>query len=152
VADGYGVGMLGYYAGPGVHVLDTLALGDPLLAKLRYVNTLAQTRGGRRIADGTILIGHYERAIPPGYRETLESGENRIADEHLRAYYERLVLVTRGPLFSWERWRAIWQLNTGELDDLIRAYEDTPPDDEGAHRPNGRAVPGSAGRARQAVT
>ena len=45
--------------------------------------------------------------------------QNRIADEKLARYYDQLVLVTRGPLFSHARWEAIWKLNTGQYDYLI---------------------------------
>ena len=95
---GQALGLYGYYAGPGVHILDVVALTDPLLARL-------PARSGRW------RIGHFERAIPPGYARSLDEGQNRITDPALADYYEDLRRVTRGPLFSVPRWRAIGRLN-----------------------------------------
>ncbi|MEJ5311028.1 MAG: hypothetical protein WHX52_14795 [Anaerolineae bacterium] len=103
------VGFYGYFAGPQVYVVDLLGLGNPLLARLPP-------------ADPDWRIGHFGRLMPDGYRETLETGENRIADPHLAAYYDKLALVIRGDLFNGERLRAIWQLNTGAYDSDLDAY------------------------------
>lgn len=99
------IGFFGYYAGPLVHVLDYWALSDPLLARMPA-------------AYGA--IGHYTRAIPEGYAATLASGRNVIMNPTFAAYYEQLALVTRGELFSAARWRAIWTLNTGALDERLQ--------------------------------
>jgi arabinofuranosyltransferase len=88
-------GLTAYYAGPGVHFVDRLALGDPLLARLPVPR------------EWSWRVGHYERAIPDGYLETLRSGVNQIRDPRVAALYERVRLVTRGPLFDPDRWRAI---------------------------------------------
>ena len=101
------LGFAGYYAGPRVHVVDPLALNDALLARIPA------------IYDPEWKIGHAERYIPEGYLETVETGENRIADPGLAEYYDKLSLVTRGDLWSRERWRAIYEINTGKLDHLI---------------------------------
>lgn len=101
------IGMLGYYAGPHVHLVDRWALADPLLARLP---AFRQVRW---------RIGHFDRVIPPGYLETLEQGDNQIADQRLALYYEKLRVITRGPLFDTARLREIWRLNTGQYDHLI---------------------------------
>jgi arabinofuranosyltransferase len=93
------VGFFGYAAGPALHIVDTLALCDPLLARLP--------------ARPDWRIGHYGRELPDGYIETLRSGENRIRDPALASYYAKLALVTRGPLFSWERVQAVAAMNLG---------------------------------------
>lgn len=98
-----GVGFLGYEAGPEVVVVDVLALGDPLLARLP----------ARDARTGRWRIGHFERELPEGYLETVYRGENVLGDRRLAGYYEQLSLVTRGPLLSWGRLAAIWRLNTG---------------------------------------
>jgi arabinofuranosyltransferase len=107
VVEADSTGLRGFYAGPGVFVIDRYALSDPLLARLppRY--------------NPNLRVGHYQRHVPEGYVETLRTGDNRIADPDLAAYYDELALVTRGPLFSGDRWAAIWRLNTGGLDALI---------------------------------
>jgi arabinofuranosyltransferase len=103
------VGFYGYFAGPEVYVVDLLGLGNPLLARLPP-------------ADPEWRIGHFGRLMPAGYRATLETGENRIADPNLAAYYDKLALVIRGDLFDRERLRAIWQLNLGVYDGYLDAY------------------------------
>lgn len=58
-------------------------------------------------------IGHYPWPIPAGYLVSRATGENRIVEPRLREAYEAIRLVTRGPLWTAARWRAIWELNTG---------------------------------------
>ncbi|RPH60805.1 MAG: hypothetical protein EHM81_05525 [Chloroflexi bacterium] len=104
------VGFTGYFAGPGVFIVDTYALCDPLLARLR-----AQEQEKWR-------IGHFDRAIPAGYLQTLKTGENRIKDPHLAQYYDHLSLITRAPLWDLRRLAAIWAMNTGQYIYLLAAY------------------------------
>lgn len=101
------VGMFAYYAGPKVFVLDELALGDPLLARLP----------AKRVTRWR--IGHFQRTIPDGYLETLQSGENRLADANLAKFYDQLNLITRGDLFLPERLTAILKMNTRQYNSLI---------------------------------
>lgn len=100
-------GISGYLAGPQVHIIDIYALSDPLLARLP-ATYLPKWR-----------IGHFTRHAPEGYYETLSSGKNMLKDPHLAQFYDRLTLVVRGPLFSWERIKAIIELNVGALNYLI---------------------------------
>jgi arabinofuranosyltransferase len=100
------IGMYGLAAGPGVHIIDPPALADPLLARL-------PARGGGW------RIGHFDREIPIGYWETLQTGVNQIEEPNLAAYYEVLRLITRGPLWDGNRLLEIWYLNTGKYDDLL---------------------------------
>jgi len=94
------VGFLGYFAGPDVHIVDRNGLTDPLLARL----PVRDPAGWR--------IGHFRRTVPDGYIDTLRGGGNVIADPAIAAYYDTLTTITRGPLWSAERWRAIWRVNT----------------------------------------
>jgi arabinofuranosyltransferase len=91
------IGMFGYFAGPGVHVVDVLALGDPLLARLP--------------AQPKWRIGHFERPVPEGYLETLQNGRNVIVDPLIAMKYERLKTITQDPLWTLRRWRAIMAVN-----------------------------------------
>jgi hypothetical protein len=102
------VGLLGYYAGPRVHIVDPPALGEPLLARLPAVIPWHP--------------GHFERRSPEGYWESLEAGRNLIPDPKIHAYYDDLLLVTRGPVWSWERFRAIARLNLGADDALLADF------------------------------
>ena len=104
------VGMDGYASGASLHIVDRLGLTDPLLARLSIRS------------DGHWRVGHIERPMPDGYLESLESAENQISDPSLRRYCEELWLVTRGPLWSIDRIRAIWRLNTGQLDGELASW------------------------------
>lgn len=105
------VGFLGFFAGPDVHIVDTLALTEPLLARLPAKR------------DPYWRIGHFVRRVPEGYFATLNSEWNVISDPQLAEFYDRLKLITRGPLFSRKRLREIWRMNTGQNDHLV-AFDD----------------------------
>ncbi len=98
------IGFYGYYAGPGIYVIDVMTLSDPFLARLP-IKTPRDPRSWR--------IGHFERELPPGYRETISGRRNVIVDPALARLYDDLRLITTGPLFTRERWGAIWRLNLG---------------------------------------
>jgi len=112
VVTGSGVGMLGYYSGPDVYIIDVLALADPLLARLPARFNLDWR------------IGHFGRDIPEGYLETLETGINHIEDPSLAEYYDELHLIISGDLWTAERWAAIWMMNTGQYQSLLVAYQE----------------------------
>lgn len=101
------VGMSGYYAGPDVHIVDMIALAEPLLARLpaKY--------------DPSTGAGHYGRLVPEGYLEMLAGEEVVMVDERLAKYREKLLKVIRGPIFSRERFKEIWRHNTGYYEALI---------------------------------
>lgn len=104
------IGFFGYYAGPKVHVVDRFALADPLLARLPAI----QREKWRP--------GHFDRFLPHGYLESLESGEDRFEDRELAARYQLLETVVRAPLLSRERLAALWQLHrTGFATPLLDA-------------------------------
>jgi arabinofuranosyltransferase len=100
-------GVFGFFAGPDVYVIDYLALSDPLLARLPAIR------------DTNWRIGHFRRVVPQGYLTSIYTKSGAFEDERLSAYYEKLLLVTSGRLFSKERFQAIWGLNTGQYDFLI---------------------------------
>jgi arabinofuranosyltransferase len=103
-----GVGMLGYYAGPVVHVLDINALGDPLLARMP--------------ADQDWRIGHFVRKKPRDYLYSLQADQNLIRHPGLAIYCDKLFLITRGPLGDGARLREILYFNLGRYDHLLDAY------------------------------
>ena len=98
------IGFFGYYAGPRLYVIDVMALSDPFLARLPISKPKDQK---------SWRIGHFTRDLPPGYRETIGGGRNVIQDPKLAKLYDDLRLITAGPLWSADRWRAIWRLNSG---------------------------------------
>jgi len=107
VVDGW-VGIFGFYAGPEVHIVDVLGLGDPLLSRLPMMPVEWR-------------IAHFARPVPEGYQEAVE-GRGDIADPSLARYWDRLAVVTRGDIWSLERFREIWRFNTGAYDHLVEEY------------------------------
>lgn len=128
IKHGYAVGMLGLAAGPGVHLVDHLALTDPFLARLPAAY------------DPKVQIGHFERmgqwSAPVSvttscpleyevcrfwseYQITLATERCALADPKLCEYWDAVRSVTRGALFSRERWMNILRLNSGGLNFLI---------------------------------
>jgi arabinofuranosyltransferase len=102
------IGFLGYGAGPNVHIIDQLALSEPLLARLpmRYRSTWR--------------VGHYARQVPDGFKETaLAGGQCKMTDANLCEYYRKLREIISGPLFSWSRFKTIAAMNLGLYDYLI---------------------------------
>jgi arabinofuranosyltransferase len=104
---GVAMGFRGLAAGPDIRLIDRAALTDPLLAWLP-----AQY-------EPRWMTGHFLRAVPAGYVETLETGENQLRDRKLAELYDRIDLIVSGPLWSRERLAAIWWLNTGGPEKLI---------------------------------
>lgn len=101
------VGFYGFAAGPEVHIVDPLALGDALLARLPAV----YEPGWR--------VGHYDRVVPQGYEESIQSGRAELTDPRLNRYYQKLRLLTQGQIWSAARWRTLWGFLTGQYDSLI---------------------------------
>jgi len=91
------IGFAGYFAGPAVHLVDEFALAEPLLARLP--------------ADPRWNPGHFERAIPAGYLETLASGSNRIEDATIASRYRSLAALIRDPVLSWSHMVAVLRWN-----------------------------------------
>ena len=103
------IGYIGYAAGPGKFFIDVVALSDPLLARLPALRLAA--------IDGW-QSGHFHRPVPAGYVESVAQDANLIEDERIRAHYDVIRLVTRGPLFSLQRLKAIAALNLGAYGNL----------------------------------
>ncbi len=93
------VGLYGFEAGPGVMIVDPLAITDGFLSRLP--------------SKKPAYPGHYERAFPAGYLETVTTGKNQISDPALKTLYDQTQLLARAPLFDAARWQAIWALNSG---------------------------------------
>jgi arabinofuranosyltransferase len=102
------VGLSGYYGGPDVHILDVVALSDPLLSRLP--------------AKSDSRVGHFERRLPAGYKESLLSRELQIEDPDLNEYCGVLWSVTRGPLWSASRLADSVRLIAGTYEPLLDSY------------------------------
>ena len=104
------VGYSGFGAGPDKHIIDVLALTDPLLARLP-IEHKADWRPG-----------HFFRLIPPGYVASIEKNANLIEDPDLRAYYEAVRVITRDPLFSGARLKTLFRFAAGGYDRHLQAF------------------------------
>jgi arabinofuranosyltransferase len=113
------IGYFGYWAGTDKILVDPWAIADPLLARLP-------------MKEGWWRIGHFPRAVPRGYLESLRTGRNQLEDPGLREFYRQLSLVTSGPLLDARRLRAIWDLNLGRYDHLLRTAPRQDPETEAA--------------------
>ncbi len=97
------IGLVGFYAGPQKYIIDPNALSDPLLARLPVGPDFYFA----------FWVSHWTRPLPAGYLESRQTGTNRIADPAIHAFYDRIVNVTQGPIFSGSRFRDIVALNWG---------------------------------------
>jgi arabinofuranosyltransferase len=95
------MGWAGMEWGPYTHLLDECALADPLLARLPAV------------WNESWRIGHFRRMIPAGYRESLQQNANLLSDPGLHALYDEIRAITRGPIWSGDRFRRIGRINRG---------------------------------------
>ena len=93
------VGLYGFEAGADVYIVDPLAITDGFLSRLP--------------SKKPAYPGHYERAFPAGYLDSITSGKNQLSDPALKTLYDQTQLLARAPLFDATRWQAIWALNTG---------------------------------------
>ncbi len=102
------IGIQGYLAGTDKIIVDTLGLGNPLLARLP--------------AKKEWRIGHFERDLPAGYLESLLSGKNMFkGDDPLRDFYGHLKLVTQSAtLLSLQRLKTIVLFNLGYYNRLLK--------------------------------
>jgi arabinofuranosyltransferase len=118
-----GVGVFGFRLGPEAILIDYHGLGDPLLARLPAVpRDPVLARLIPRLAHLDWRAGHYLRRIPSGYVLSRATGENRLRDPDLRELYDTIDQVVSGPLFRFDRFRAIARLNSSWADDRIERY------------------------------
>lgn len=86
-------------------------LYDPLLSRLPADSN-----------NNEWMVGHMTRDFPDGYQETLETGINCIENHSLHEYYDHILTIISGDLFSTERIKEIINLNFGKYDYLINDY------------------------------
>lgn len=97
------IGMVSYAKPKQVHIVETYALSEPLLARIRVE------------PEGAWRAGHFPRPLPEGYLESLRTGENLLQDPCLRDLHAHLTQATTRPLWSWERLRALARLNSSSF-------------------------------------
>lgn len=105
------IGYYGFFAGPKVHVIDTIGLADPFLARLP-VYEMKYWR-----------IGHFDRFPPPGYENAVNNNNPfLVEDSNLAQYYAAIHYIVSGPLIDGKRLIEILKLNTGQYEYLVDAY------------------------------
>ena len=127
------IGFFGFTAGPEKYVIDRNALSDPLLARLPVSESLYFE----------FFASHFFRELPGGYLESRREKRNLIADPLIHEYYDKLLNVTAGPIFSAARARDIWDLNLGRYRAMHRLVTE--------RRPVSVSVPGDNERFSTAV-
>jgi arabinofuranosyltransferase len=95
-----GGGIVGFCRGPRHQLIDPQAITDPLLARLPMPDL---TKG--------FVPGHFTRPVPAGLLESYIDNRNEVKDPDLKVYYDKLFMVTRGPVFSLTRFKYILELN-----------------------------------------
>lgn len=129
------VGLLGYFAGPTVFVLDYHGLGDPVLSRLpvvtedkEFVNWYSKLK--KKAPKFNWRIGHFRRNIPSGYLPTLLTGQNHFRDSTLSKGWELLQPILSQPLMDASRWMAfssLWMKNSGIVFPETERTEWNPP-------------------------
>jgi arabinofuranosyltransferase len=101
-------GLLGYYGGPDLKIIDKVGLSDPLIARLPAVKN-PQWR-----------IGHLYREIPEGYVESITNPDAKIQNSNIDEYNRHLKILTQGSLFSKDRLLEIIRFNLGDYNYLLK--------------------------------
>ena len=82
------------------YVIDVCGLSDAFIARIPPM------RNERWVS------GHLPRKIPFGYGDFLIGKVNELPDKQLNELLHDVQLMIKGDLFSLERWKSIWKLNT----------------------------------------
>lgn len=109
------IGEVGFWAGPGKYVIDPNALSDPLLARLPIPPSFYFE----------FWVSHFTRELPEGYVESRREKRNLIHDPVIRDYFDKILRVTTGPVFSMARVRDIVDLNwrLRNFKDVVKARQ-----------------------------
>lgn len=100
-----GGGLRGFCSGPENTLIDPQMLTDPLLARLPLVTAIESPE--------QFTVGHISKPLPVGLVLSYKQHRNLIQDPKLREYYNRLVVITQGPIFSVQRFQFIVAFNIG---------------------------------------
>ncbi len=96
-----GGGLHAFCQGPKMTLVDPLSLSDPLISRLPVPKDL----------DPLFVPAHFKKPIPKGLLKSYEEHRNSIEDRELRRYYQKIINVTQGPIFTWQRAKDIAYLN-----------------------------------------
>ena len=100
------IGEVGFYAGPTKYIIDPNGLSDPLMARLPIPPSFYFE----------FWVSHFTREVPAGYVDSRREGRNLIEDPIIHDYFDKLLRVTTGPVFSFARLKDIVNLNWRQRD------------------------------------
>lgn len=100
------IGEVGFFAGPTKYIIDPNALSDPLLARLPIPPSFYFE----------FWVSHFTRQLPAGYVESRRADRNLIEDPIIHEYFDKILRVTTGPVFSAARFKDIFHLNWRQRD------------------------------------
>lgn len=104
------VGLVGFYAGPMVPIVDRYGLVDPFVARLPAAGTEWRP-------------GHLTRAFPRGFVRSAWKGRNEVVSASLAESFATVSKMTRGGLFDRGRFTAILDANLGaQSEELSKSY------------------------------
>ena len=119
-------GLFGYNIGLEKIIIEMSGLTDPFLARLPFSGRTSRDIGyadanplGLPIALHPWRPGHLFRHVPKGYPEVVLRAEAQLENADLQAYWEKVKYITQGELYSWDRVKEAWLLNTGHYDHLL---------------------------------
>ena len=107
----HGAGIHGYYSGPDVRLIDTIGLGDVLLARLPVPPSRRDPAEYSRWR-----IGHFGRDVPRGYERARESGATDQMDSALEDYWTALHIITSALVWNAERLKTLLRFHLGHYD------------------------------------
>ncbi len=90
----HAVGVIGFYSGPEIIIIDQLALAEPFLARLP--------------SRKTWRIGHFPRDIPTGFLKARQTGDLSEMEPSMAEHYRKLRVITRDSIFAEERLKTLW--------------------------------------------
>ena len=91
---------------------DEIGLQDPLVTHFKL----------KSYKKSDFRVGHIYRATPDDFAESVYYQKNLIKDKSLHKYYDKLLEITRGDLFSMKRIKTIINFNLGKYEYLIDNY------------------------------
>lgn len=103
-------GAIVFYNNDGFYLNDKYGLGDPLLSHLPAVEM------------ENFRSGHMYREVPEGYRESRQTGENKIVDPDLHEFYDIMTKVISDPFFDKDRIKLSVEFAMGKYDYLVDNY------------------------------
>jgi arabinofuranosyltransferase len=113
------IGYSSFYLNKDIYIIDRLGLADPLLSKLPVP---CPKQWNLSSDHSRWRIGHFTRSIPKGYKDSIRAKKNLIKDPNLKIFYDKLLIITRGNIFDYERLKNIYLINTGAFHHLLESY------------------------------